>query len=98
MNSCCYEWLAFVSMAFSAAGIEFPAVPRIELGEALIVETSIGTWIFTIAPDLLFCELSVNEGGAIFTCDLSNPTNPEVLRSIDLLINLAKLYDHCEHL
>jgi hypothetical protein len=88
----CYCWIAFVSMAFSAQGIEFPAAPKIELGELLIIPSSIGTWSFNITPDFLLCELSMGEGQAIFQCDLSSPTGAQVLRSIDTLIVLAKNY------
>ena len=88
----CYSWIAFVSMAFSAEGIEFPHYFKIELGDPIIVPTSVGVWSITIAPDFLFCELSMCEGQAIFNCDLSNPTGEQVLKSIDLLINLARNY------
>jgi hypothetical protein len=80
-------------MAFSAQGINFPTAPKIELGEPLIILSSIGTWSFNITPDFLLCELSMGEGQAIFNCDLSNPTGSQVLRSIDTLIVLAKNYD-----
>jgi hypothetical protein len=89
----CYDWIAFISMAFSAQGISFPAAPKIELGEPLIILSSIGAWNFSVTPDCLMCELSMNEGQAIFTCDLSSPDGAQILRSIDTLIVLAKNYD-----
>jgi hypothetical protein len=91
MNSC-YCWVAFISMAFSAQGLAFPAAPKVELGEELIIPSSIGVWSFNITPDFLLCELSMGEGQAIFNCDLSSPTGEQVLRSIDTLIVLAKNY------
>jgi hypothetical protein len=93
MVSSCYDWIAFVSMAFSAQGIPFPTVPKIELGDPFIISSSVGVWSFNVTPDFLLCELSMNEGEAIFNCDLSNPTGAQVLRSIDTLIVLAKNYD-----
>ncbi len=88
----CYSWIAFVSMAFSAEGIDFPGCLKVELGDPMVVINELGVWSITIAPDFLFCELSMGEGQAIFNCDLSNPTGEQVLRSIDLLINLARNY------
>jgi hypothetical protein len=92
MMTSCYDWIAFVCMAFSAQDLSYPLVPKVELGEPLIIPSSIGVWSITIAPDFLFCELSMGEGAAIFNCDLSNPTGEQVLRSIDTLIVLAKNY------
>ncbi len=96
MKNSCYDWIAFVSMAFSAQGLAFPAMPRFEIGDPLIIESAVGMWAITIAPNLLLCELSLHEGRAIFNIDLSDPTGAEILRSIDLLINLAKLYDRSQ--
>lgn len=93
MVSSCYDWIAFVSMAFSAQGIPFPAVPRIELGDPFVVVSSIGVWSFNVTPDFLLCELIMGEGQAIFNCDLSSPSGAQILRSIDILIVLAKNYD-----
>jgi hypothetical protein len=92
MNANACAWIAFVSMAFSAQGIDFPSALKLEFGTPIIFSSHIGAWSFTITQDCLFCELCMNEGEAIFDCDLSNPTGEQVLRSIDLLINLAKVY------
>jgi hypothetical protein len=93
MIGSCYDWIAFVSMAFSAQNVDFPPCPKIELEDPLIVPSSIGVWSFNITPDFLLCELSMGEGQAIFNCDLSNPTGAQILRSIDTLIVLAKNYE-----
>lgn len=98
MQNSCYDWITFISMAFSAQGLAFPTFPKVEIGDPLIFFSSIGQWSITIAPDFLFCELSLIGGKAIFNADLSDPTGAEILRTFDLLINFAKLYDHCEHL
>lgn len=96
MQGSCYDWIALAGMAFSAAGVTFPAAPRVELGETIAFENSLGLWSLTISPDMLLCELAVGEADdthAIFTIDLQQPTPEQVLRSIDYLINLGKVYD-----
>jgi hypothetical protein len=97
MNSC-YDWIAFISMAFSAQGLSFPRCPKFEIGEPLILHSTFGVWSITIAPDMLFCELSLSEGKAILNIDLAEPTGAEILKTFDLLINFGKLYDHSSHL
>jgi hypothetical protein len=94
----CYDWISFISMAFSAQGLSFPSSPKVEIGEPLMLHSPVGVWGITIAPDFLFCELSLNEGKAIFNVDLTDPTGAEILKTFDLLINFAKLYDHSSHL
>ena len=93
MNNC-YDWIALTGMAFSAAGVGFPTVPRVELGEPIEFVNSIGAWSLTITPDLLLCELTIGEEDtkALFTVDLVSPTSDQVLRTIDYLLNLGKVY------
>jgi hypothetical protein len=94
MQSSCYDWIALAGMAFSAQGVSFPTVPRAELGEPIEFINSIGAWNLTITADILLCELVVGgeETKAMFTVDLVDPTSEQVLRSIDYLINLGKVY------
>jgi hypothetical protein len=94
MKSSCYDWLALAGMAFSAEGVRFPTVPRMELGEPIEFANSLGDWSLTITPDLLLCELTIggDETTARFTVDLIEPTSEQVLRTIDYLINLGKVY------
>lgn len=89
-NSC--AWIAFISMAFSAQEFDFPSALKWQIGEQMTFSSDIGAWSFILTEDYLFCELSMNEGQAVFNCDLSSPSGEQILRSIDLLINLAKVY------
>lgn len=95
MQSSCYDWIALAGMAFSAQGVSFPTVPRVELGEPIEFVNSIGAWNLTITPEVLLCELIIggeHETKALFTVDLVCPSSEQVLRSIDYLINLGKVY------
>ena len=94
MKSNCYEWIALTGMAFSAAAVAFPTVPQVELGEPIEFVNSLGSWSLTISPDLLLCELIIgaDDTEALFTIDLVSPTSEQVLRTIDYLINLGKVY------
>jgi hypothetical protein len=94
MESKCYDWIAFVSMAFSAQDLGFPPAPQVELGEPVEFVNAVGAWSLTICPDFLLCELIVGEDEttAMFTVDLVKPTAAQVLRTMDYLINLARIY------
>jgi hypothetical protein len=93
-NCSCYDWIAYVGTAFSAQDLGFPAAPRFELGESIDFVNAVGAWSLTICPDVLMCELIVgkDESTAMFTIDLAKPTPQQVLRTMDYLINLARIY------